>query len=60
MLGMEQEHDTPCSPEQREKIIDEATFRQGFILWLAAHLERDECSKLIRMESAQALRQLVS
>ena len=60
MLDMEQEHDTPCSPEQREKIISEALYRAGFIKWLAAHLDRKECPELIRHEAAKALRWLVS
>jgi len=52
--------DKPCTEAQRHAIIQEAAFRRGFVLWLAAHLERDGCTELIRKEAAQALRQLVS
>jgi hypothetical protein len=62
MLGMtnEDKYTLPCSEEDRNRIIQEAVFRQGFILWLAAHLRKPRCPDLIRLEAAQALEQLVS
>ena len=58
--SMNTPHDTPCTEAERERIITEALFRKGFLHWLAAHLERDECPKLIREEAAKALRFLIS
>jgi hypothetical protein len=52
--------DTPCTEAERQRIIAEATFRRGFILWLAAHLRRPNCPELIQREAAMALEQLVS
>jgi hypothetical protein len=56
----EDKYTLPCSEEDRNRIIQEAVFRQGFILWLAAHLRKPRCPDLIKLEAAQALEQLVS
>ena len=61
-VGMtnEENFSLPCSEDDRQRIISEAVFREGFILWLAAHLRKPRCPDLIRLEAAQALEQLVS
>jgi hypothetical protein len=56
----EDKFSVPCTEADRQKIIDEATYRHSYILWLAAHLRKPRCPDLIRLEAAQALEQLVS
>jgi hypothetical protein len=60
MLGMEQEHDLPCTAEDRQRIIDAATYRREYVLYLAKELEWVDCPFKDRKEAAQALRWLVS
>lgn len=46
-----------CSPADRQRIIDAATFRAGFLLWMAQKLVGPGgTDEIIRKEAAQALR----
>ena len=48
------ETDTPCTPADRQRIIQAAVFRVGFLRWIAAKLLTTD-DKLIRKEAAAAL-----
>jgi heme oxygenase len=60
MLGMEQEHDLPCTAEDRQRIIDAATYRLEYVMHVVHELEKWTCEPKWRKEAAQALRWLVS